>query len=196
MADIIKFTYLKSSRWTIADTINITIGQGQNSYTLAQMTNYVASIANNGYKNKLTLINNIKNSDNSVVQFTSENTRERIELNDYDNLTYLKEGMRLAAISGLNKPVFADFPVKVALKTGTAERSGVNPVTKEKYDSFAYEVAFAPYDNPRIAVGVVIFQGGSGANCSPIVREVIAEYMGLYRQEEADTIPIDMNVIP
>lgn len=196
LADIIKFTYLKSSRWTIADTINITIGQGQNSYTLAQMTNYVASIANNGYKNKLTLINNIKNSDNSVVQFTSENTRERIELNDYDNLTYLKEGMRLAAISGLNKPVFADFPVKVALKTGTAERSGVNPVTKEKYDSFAYEVAFAPYDNPRIAVGVVIFQGGSGANCSPIVREVIAEYMGLYRQEEADTIPIDMNVIP
>lgn len=196
LADIIKFTYLKSSRWTIADTINITIGQGQNSYTLAQMTNYVASIANNGYKNKLTLINNIKNSDNSIVQYTSESTRERIELNNYDNLSYLREGMRLAAISGLNKPVFEEFPVKVALKTGTAERSGFNPVTKEKYDSFAYEVAFAPYDNPRIAVGVVIFQGGSGANCSPIVREVIAEYMGLYRQEESDTIPIDMNVIP
>lgn len=196
LADIIKFTYLNSAKWTMSDTINITIGQGQNSYTLAQMTNYVSAIANDGYKNKLTLINNIKNSDNSIVQFQNETTSERIELNNYENLKYLREGMLKASTSGLNSSVFSEFPVKVALKTGTAERSGINPVTKEKYDSFAYEVAFAPYDNPRIAVGVVVFQGGSGANCSPIVREVIAEYMGLYREEEPDIVPNDMDLIP
>lgn len=196
LADLIKFSYLNNSQWTISDTINITIGQGENSYTLAQMTNYVASITNGGYKNKLTLIDNVKNSDNTNVEFNNEPTTERIELNNYENLEYLKEGMRQAAISGLNRAVFEDFPVEVGIKTGTAQRSGINPVTNERYDSFAYEVGFAPYDDPRIAVGVVIFQGGSGANCSPIVREVIAEYMGLYRQEESDNLPIEMDLIP
>lgn len=196
LADIIKFTYLNNANWTLADTINITIGQGYNSYTLTQMTNYVAAIANGGYKNKLTLISNIKNSDNSITEFENEVYSERIELNNYDNLEYLKEGMRQASLTGLNKDVFSEFPVELGIKTGTAQRSGRNPITKERYDSFAYEVGFAPYDNPRIAVGVVIFQGGSGANCSPIVRDIVAEYMGLYREEETNNLPIEMDLIP
>ena len=196
LADIIKFTYLNNSKWNISDTINITIGQGENSYTLAQMTNYVASIANNGNKNKLTLINNIKSPDNNNIEFTNNTLSERIELNNYSNLNYLKEGMKEASTSGLNSSVFSEFPVEVGIKTGTAQRSGINPVTNQTYDSFAYEVGFAPYDDPRIAVGVVIFQGGSGANCSPIVREVIAEYMGLYREQENDNLPIDMDLVP
>ena len=196
LADIVKFTFLNNAKWTMADTINITIGQGENAYTLAQMTNYVASIANGGTKNKLTLINNIKSPDNNTLEFENEPISNLINLSNYNNLTYLKEGMKEAAVSGLNSSVFSEFPVQVGIKTGTAERSGINPVTKEKYDSFAYEVAFAPYDDPRIAVGVVIFQGGSGANCSPIIREVIAEYMGLYREQESDNLPIEMDLIP
>lgn len=196
LADYIKFSHLNNAQWTLADTINITIGQGLNSYTLTQMTNYVSTISNGGYKNKLTLISNIKNSDNSKIEFENSPTRERIDLNNYENLEYLKEGMLQASTSGLNKNVFGNFPIRVGIKTGTAERSGINPVTRETYDSFAYEVAFAPYDNPRIAVGVVIFQGGAGSNCSPIVRDVIAEYMGLYRVEEDDNLPIEMDLIP
>lgn len=196
LADIIKFTFLNNARWTLADTINITIGQGSNSYTLTQMTNYVAAIANGGYRNKLTLINNIKSSDNSTTEFENEAYNERIELNNYGNLEYLKEGMRQAAHTGLNKAVFDEFPVEVGIKTGTAQRSGINPVTKETYDSFAYEVGFAPFDDPRIAIGVVIFQGGSGANCSPITRDMVAEYMGLYREEETNNLPIEMDIIP
>lgn len=196
LADYIKFSHLNSAKWTLADTVNITIGQGLNSYTLSQMTNYVATISNGGYKNKLTLISNIKNSDNSTIEFENEPTMERIDLNNYGNLEYLKQGMLQASQTGLNKNVFGELPVKVSIKTGTAERSGINPVTRDTYDSFSYEVAFAPYDNPRIAVAVVIFQGGAGSNCSPIVRDVIAEYMGLYKVEEADNLPIEMDIIP
>lgn len=196
LVDLIKFTYLNQSKWTTSDTLNITIGQGSNSYTLSQMTNYVASIANGGYKNKLTLINNIKNYNNTNIEYQNTNTSERIELNNYENLDTLTRGMYLTSLSGLNKNVFADFPVKVAIKTGTAQRSGINPVTKDTYDSFAYEVAFAPYDDPQIAVAVLIFQGGAGSNCSPIVREVIAEYMGLYKTKETDDLPIELDIIP
>lgn len=196
LADYIKFSHLNNAKWTIADTINITIGQGLNSYTLSQMTNYVATISNGGYKNKLSLISNIKNSDNSNVEFENEPSAERIELNNYNNLEYLKKGMLQAANAGLNKYVFEEFPVKVGIKTGTAQRSGINPITRETYDSFSYQVGFAPYDNPRIAVAVVIFQGGAGSNCSPIVRDVVAEYMGLYRIKEADNLPIEMDIIP
>ena len=160
------------------------------------MTNYVATISNGGYKNKLTLISNIKNSDNSTIEFENEPTMERIDLNNYGNLEYLKQGMLQASQTGLNKSVFGEFPVKVGIKTGTAQRSGINPITKETYDSFAYEVGFAPYDNPRIAVATVIFQGGAGSNCSPIIRDIVAEYMGLYSIKEADNLPIEMDIIP
>ncbi len=196
LVDLIKFTYLNQSKWTTSDTLNITIGQGSNSYTLSQMTNYVASIANGGHKNKLTLINNIKNYNNTNTEYQNVNVSERIQLNNYDNLDPLKQGMYQASLAGLNKNVFGEFPIKVAIKTGTAERSGINPVTRDTYDSFAYEVAFAPYDDPQIAIAVLIFQGGAGSNCSPVVREVVAEYMGLYKTMETDDLPIELDIIP
>ncbi len=196
LADLIKFTYIRESNWSLADTLNITIGQGENAFTLLQMTNYASSIANGGNKNKLTLVNRIKDPDNKKDLYLNEFSSEKINLNNYENLDILKEGMKEASLSGLNKSVFENFPVKVGIKTGTAERSGTNPDTGENYDSFSYEIGFAPYDNPRIAVGVLIFQGGAGSNCSPIIRDIVAEYMGLYNVEENSSLPNNIDIIP
>src|SRR5699024_9886762 len=104
------------------------------------------------------------------------------ELKDDRAYKYVKSGMRKAALAGGNKGLFENFPVSVALKTGTAERSGMNPATKDTYDSFAWEVAFAPYEDPEIAVVVVAVPGGSRSNARTITQSLMAEYFGLNKE--------------
>lgn len=195
LADRIKFSYLNQAKWTLADTMNITIGQGANSYTLSQMTNYIATIANRGKLHSLSLVSSIKNHNNSKSLYNHTPEYEEIDVKNKNNFNYLMKGMNMASTNGLNKAAFKDFPVEVGLKTGTSEKSGVNPITKDTYDSYSYQVAFAPYDTPKIAVAAVMFQGGDGSNCSPIIRDVIGEYMGLTKIEEVDVLPIEMEIV-
>ena len=55
-------------------------------------------------------------------------------------------------------------------------------------------MGFAPYDDPEIAVAAVLFQGGSGGYAAPMVREIIAEYLGLNDVEQIDTLPIENSI--
>ncbi|TJX14777.1 penicillin-binding protein [Tissierella creatinini] len=191
LADKIKYTYLNQANWNITDTLNVTIGQGDNSYTPIQMANFIATLSNGGYKHKLSLIESIKNYDNTITTFKHEINPERIALNDYENLEHVKKGMEMVSTDGTSKRIFANFPIAVASKTGTAERSGVNPSTGEKFDEFAWFVAYAPIDDPEIAVAGVIFQGGSGGYAGPMVRDVIAQYLGLNNTETENNLPYE-----
>ncbi len=189
LADKIKYTYLNQAGWNITDTLNVTIGQGQSSYTPIQMANYVATLSNGGYRHDLSLIESIKNYNNTVTKFDHEPNPERIELNDYSNLDVIMKGMEMVTSEGTAKATFRNFPIKVAAKTGTAQRSGINPYTGETFDDFAWFVAAAPYEDPEIAVAAVIFQGGSGGYAGPLVRDVIAEYLGLNNTEANNYLP-------
>ena len=179
IADRIKYDFLNQAGWNITDTLNVTIGQGQSSYTPIQMANYIATISNGGYRNKATLIDNVKNYNNSKVLYETVYEPERIQLNDYKSLEHIKMGMLRVTDDGTARKVFAGFPVKVGAKTGTAQKEGKNPSTGEPYDDFAWFVGFAPYEDPEIAVAAVIFQGGSGGYAAPLTRDIIAEYLGL-----------------
>lgn len=191
LADRIKYTYINFAGWNITDTLNVTIGQGANAYTPIQMANYIATIANGGYRHKLSLIDNIKNYDNSQTLYAHEVNPERIELNDYKNLDHIKEGMKLVSESGTSRRAFQNFPITTGTKTGTAQVSGINPATEDGYDDFAWYVGFAPYDEPEIAIATILFQGGSGGNASPMVREIMAEYFGLNDLDVDDSLPYD-----
>ena len=179
LADTIKYTYLDYAGWNITDTLDVTIGQGQNSYTPIQMANFIATLANGGHRHKVTVIDQIKNFDNSKTIYKREVDSQKVKLKNYENLDHVKWGMRKVASEGTARSLFANFPVPVAAKTGTAERTGVNPATGDTYDDYAWFVAFAPYEEPEIAISVVLFQGGSGGYAGPVAREIIAEYMGL-----------------
>lgn len=191
LADKIKYTYLNFAGWNITDTLNATIGQGQNAYTPVQMANYIATIANGGYRNKLTLVDNIKNYDNTKNLYKREANPEKMKLSNYESLEHLKLGMREVVTEGSAKGLFKDFPISVAAKTGTAEKSGINPVTGDTYDSYAWFVAFAPYEDPEIAISIVLFQGGSGGYAGPIAREIIAEYFGLNNDNDKEILPFE-----
>ncbi len=184
IADAIMFTYIKFAKWAIQDTLGITIGEGAVAYTPIQMANYAAIIANGGYKHKLTLIDTIKNYNNIESVYEYEENSERIELNDYEHLNDLKKGMLKVTKEGVYRSIFNGFPIDVAAKTGTAKNEAINPATKQSYDDFAWFVAFAPYEDPEIAIASVIFQGGSGGYAAPMTRDIIAEYLGLNENEK------------
>lgn len=191
LADKIKYTYINQAGWNITDTLNVVIGQGENSYTPIQMANYVATIANGGYRNELTLLNNIKNFNNTVTSYEHKTTGERIVLNDYENLDYVQKGMEMVSSDGTARRIFENFPIDVATKTGTAQRGGINPSTGETFDEFAWFVGYAPIEDPEIAVAAVIFQGGSGGYAGPMVRDVIAQYLGLNNTESKGNLPYE-----
>lgn len=176
LVDIIKYSYINQAVWTVGDNLNISIGQGNNSYTTMQMANYAASIANGGYRRNVSVVKEIKTYEGKKTDYIPLRESERIELSDYSYLDVVKHGMKLVSYDDSAKP-YSNFPVEVASKTGTAQKEGINPETGESYDDFAWYVAFAPYDDPQIAVACVLFEGGSGRYPIPIVREVIGEYL-------------------
>ncbi|HOW23342.1 MAG TPA: penicillin-binding transpeptidase domain-containing protein [Sedimentibacter sp.] len=176
LVDIIKYSYINQATWTVGDNLNISIGQGNNAYTTLQMANYIASIANGGYRNNVSVVKEIKTYDGKHTDYVPLRKSEKIPLKDDSYLDVVKYGMKLVSYDDSAKP-FAKFPVEVGSKTGTAQNQGINPETGEPYDDFAWYVAFAPYDDPQIAVACVLFEGGSGRYPIPIVREVIGEYL-------------------
>ncbi|MDD4089055.1 MAG: penicillin-binding transpeptidase domain-containing protein, partial [Tissierellia bacterium] len=175
LVDIIKYSYLNQATWTVGDNLNISIGQGNNAYTTLQMVNYVSSIAS-GYRRNVSVIKEIKTYDGKDTDYIPMRESEKIELSDDSYLDVVKHGMKLVSYDDNAKP-FANFPVEVGSKTGTAQNQGINPETGKTYDDFAWYVAFAPYDDPQIAVACVLFEGGSGRYPIPIVREVLGEYL-------------------
>lgn len=176
LTDIIKYSYLNQAVWNAGDNLNISIGQGSNAYTTIQMANYIATVANGGYRRNVSVVKELKKYDVSKTDYVPKRESERIELKDYNHLEVLKQGMKLVSENDGAKP-YVNFPVKVGSKTGTAQKEGINPETGQTYDDFAWYVAFAPYDDPQIAVACVLFQGGSGRYPTPIVRDVIGEYL-------------------
>lgn len=177
LTDIIKYTYLNQAKWDNSDALNSVIGQGQNSYTPIQMARFMAIFANGGNKVKASVVDKTVSYDNKEVLFENTPESEKINFNNDKNLQYVLEGMRRASKIPTNWEIYKKLPVEIGNKTGTAQKSGVNPVTGQLYDNYAWTVAFAPYNNPEIAIATVIFQGGSGTYCGPIVRDVIGQYM-------------------
>lgn len=130
LADSILFTYLKFARWTTSDNLNLSIGQGENAYTPSQIVRYVMAIANGGYLTDLTLTKKVVNNDYETT-FESKIVSEKIDFKDDDNLKDLIKGMKLVTTEGTAAKYFANFPVAVAAKSGTAERNDKIPTSNE-----------------------------------------------------------------
>nr|WP_235620837.1 penicillin-binding transpeptidase domain-containing protein [Clostridioides difficile] len=131
VADLAVFSYFNFAKWSTADTFNLAIGQGENAYTPAQISRYVAAIANGGNLVELSVVDRAVSSDYSSVKINDQKKVEKIPFKNPDNLKELTKGMKLVARQGTAKSAFADFPIDVAAKTGTAEKSGKIPTDNE-----------------------------------------------------------------
>ncbi len=133
LTDRIKYSYFNQAKWSTGDTFNLSIGQGEHAYTPLQIANYIATLTNGGYKNKVSVIKKVGDQKDSNQGKKEEN---RIPLNDYKNLEHIGIGMQRVTQgeSGTGRTVFKNFPVTVMAKTGTAERSGkIQPKDEAEY---------------------------------------------------------------
>lgn len=183
LADTIRYRYLYDAGWRKANTLNVSIGQGENAYTPIQMANYIATLANDGLRHKVSTIDVVKDFENRKKLDEPIDEAHQIEVSNRVDLDIIKKAMNKVTTDGTARSIFRNFPVEVAAKTGTAEKDGINPITGESYDSYGWFVSFAPYDDPEIAVATVIFQAGHGGSAGPMSRDIMAQYLGLNYKE-------------
>lgn len=153
--------------WTDGQTITAAIGQSYNLFTPLQLANYVATLVSGGDHYEAHLLKSAKSFDNSSVVYAYNKAPiNHVDMAD-STLEAVKKGARGLATGSLSY-VFRNCVVDVGCKTGTAE-------TSQKLTNGCF-VAFAPYDDPQIAVCVVAEQGGGGANLAPVALDIINAY--------------------
>ena len=146
---------LKGHYWTDGLTLQAAIGQAYDAFTPLQLANYIATLAGGGTRYAAHLLRDVREYDGVTPVYTySRPPLDVISIEDR-NLTAVLEGMRaLTQTSGGVGYYFRDCLVSAGAKTGTAQTGG------EK--SNGVFVCFAPYEDPQIAVALVIEKGGSG----------------------------------
>ena len=171
-----------NKNWTSGNTLQAAIGQGDNAFSPVQMAKYIAMVANGGNKVNPTIVKTILNSDGTeaskfeIDNFAKEklgltsNEEEHIDISQ-DTLQTVLEGMRsVTDTGGTASSVFKNYDIEVGGKTGSAEAgNNVN----------AWFAGFAPYDNPEIAVVVMVENGGHGYYTAEVAKEIISEYFGM-----------------
>ncbi len=131
IADLTKYSYFNLAKWQTGDSFNLSIGQGDHKYSPIQMARYVAAIANDGYLNKLNLVEKVESSDKTTMELLPK-LSEKIELNNNGNLAYIRQGMEDVTDEGSASNYFRNYPIKVASKTGTAQKAGRIPAADEE----------------------------------------------------------------
>jgi len=197
--------------WSTGDTYIASVGQGYVLATPLQVLMSAATIANDGKLMKPTLIREITDAEGNVLQPFSpvmrwDITKDPVIQEFYDTtirgcepiegrtktvqpwvIDKVQEGMRRAVTNGTLTREFRNVTIAVAGKTGTAEycdqyANAKNLCIPGNWPSHAWTVAYAPYEDPEIAVVAFVYNGGEGASVAgPIVRQVIEAYFELKR---------------
>ncbi len=152
--------------WYPGDTMQAAIGQSDTLVTPIQLASYVATIANGGTRYKLHLIKSIEDDAGKVLHESEVEVLSEVKLSD-DAYAAITKGMRLVVTEGTGETAFKGCPVDVAAKSGSAQMG--------RYTNGIY-VAYAPYNNPQIAVAVVMEKSGGGSDAAPVARSVIEKY--------------------
>ncbi len=161
-----------STSWTGGNTVQAAIGQSDNAFTPIQLATYVATIANDGKRYKTHLVSKITDyKRENVIEY---NEPEKPELVDTvsvspENLQLVQSAMRNVAEStdGTAHSVFGDYKIDIAAKTGTAENSGSDHTTF---------ICYAPYENPEVAVAVVVENGARGSYSMNVAKAMLDAY--------------------
>lgn len=159
-----------ADEWTGGDVLQSAIGQGDNEFTPVQLANYCAAIANGGKVYSAHLLKEVVNYDNTkTLEEIEPEVISEIEASD-TTWNLVREGMsEVTSEDGTAAEIFDGYSIKVAGKSGTAQRG------EGKQDNGLF-VSYAPYDDPQIAVCVVIEGGDSGNNVAPVVLDIYNHY--------------------
>lgn len=163
------YTESIGQKWYEGNTLPAAIGQENNRFTPLQLANYVSTLVNGGQHWSAHLLKAVKSSDFSQVNYEyGTDLLDTVKI-DPTNLEAVKEGMLAVTESGSVSGYFKDLDVKVGAKTGSAQVS-------TESNSNAVFVCFAPYDDPEIAMAIVVEKGGSGSELGAVAADVLTYY--------------------
>ena len=165
-----EFTESLGGTWYEGNITSVAIGQESTQVTPIQLTNYISTLVNGGTRYSTHLLKTVKSSDFSQVVYEYE-PQVQAELDiAQENLEAVTEGMRdLTTNDGSLANAFRNLPFEVGAKTGSAQVSSTS-------DSNAVFVCYAPYDDPQIAISLVVEHGGSGSVLASLAAEILAYY--------------------
>ena len=159
----------KKESWFIGDTYNISIGQGDVQVTPLQLAVATAAIANKGVLLKPRLVKSVTDNQGKIISSTQP---EIISQNFVkpDALAIIREAMHQTITSGSGRSL-SKIPGSAGGKTGTAQTGIGN-------NTHAWFTVFAPYDDPKIVLTVLVENGGEGSSiAAPIARDVLEWYL-------------------
>lgn len=178
MSDPVEYTERHNgAAWYDGLTIQAAIGQCDNMFTPIELATYCSMIANGGTRYRTHFLEKVTDYDRVITRETAEPEVVLQAEIAQENFEIVREGMRQVCTEGTAATTFADFGVAVAGKTGTAENA-------DHSDNMTF-IGFAPYDDPEIAVSVVIEYGGSGDAAEEVAREIFEAYF--FGEDEAQT---------
>jgi penicillin-binding protein 2 len=188
-----RFKQPAQQKWFAGETISLGIGQGYHSYTPIQLAQAMANLANGGTMYRTRLIAHI---DNPRTGERRESAPEVLRTLPYrpEHVDFVKRAMAGVNKEGTGARAFAKVEYTVGGKTGTAQVIAMGQKYEEhkiaeRHRDHSLFVAFAPLESPRIALAVIVENGGFGARAAaPLARTVLDYFMlgkvpaGLERQ--------------
>ena len=154
--------------WYDGDTLAAAIGQSDNLFTPLQICNYVATIANGGTRYKPHIVKAVRSTvDGKLIEEAVAEAAEEIGMSQ-ETYDAVMAGMLGVTEDGTASAVFRDYPIRVGGKTGSVQVA--------KGSDNGVFVAFAPFDDPQIAIAVIIEHGNSGSDVAPVALAVFDEY--------------------
>ena len=164
--------------WYPGDPLQMAIGQSYNLFTPLQLANFTSTIANKGTIFKPYLTKCIRDSKTGeIISSTTPVKKNTIQISDstYDAVS---TGMRLVSYDGTAASIFGDFPIETCSKTGSSQVNGGS--------ANGVFVTYAPYNNPQIAISIVVEKAGSGSIIAPIAKAIYSEYFNLNPKDSGD----------
>lgn len=188
----------QNKEWYLADTLSAAIGQSYNNFTPVQMAKYISMLVNGGNPIDVSIVKNIINIDGQEVskQEINEFVNKKLNLQDEkvenlnikkENIKAVLEGMRgvTSESGGTAYSTFRNFEIEVGGKTGSAQTgNGTN----------GWFVGFAPFDDPEIAVVVLVENGGHGGYTAEVAKKIIAEYFGMNAKKIDENMSASSNI--
>ena len=170
-------------KWYLGDSISAGIGQGYNAFTPIQLAHAIAAIANNGVSFRPHLVKTVRNTRTGEVTEVVRESERTINVKR-EHLAVIQNALAGVPKEGTSAAAFRNLAYASAGKTGTAQ---VFSLKGEKYSEHrvderlrdhAWYIAYAPVDKPKIALAILVENGGFGAQAAaPIAREVMDYYI-------------------
>ena len=174
-------TFGEDAAWTLGDTYNYGIGQGFLTVTPLQMVLVTAAIANGGDVLVPHVLEDVIDKDGNIIQHVEREVSNSLDISQ-GSLGIMQEALRQAASYGPARSGASNF-VTIAGKTGTAEFG--QPLADGTYpNSHAWYTAYAPFEDPEIAVVVFLEQGSGMTNAGPVAKNIFDYYFDRQRLVE------------